>query len=53
MRPARVKYLNTKTVISAKDLSLTFQTNDGQVQALKDVSLNINQGDFVSFIGPS
>ena len=45
--------MNTKTVISAKDLSLTFQTNDGQVQALKDVSLNINQGDFVSFIGPS
>ena len=45
--------MNTKTVISAKDLSLTFQTNDGQVQALKDVSLDINQGDFVSFIGPS
>ena len=40
-------------MISAKDLSLTFQTNDGQVEALKDVSLDINQGDFVSFIGPS
>ena len=45
--------MNTKTVISAKDLSLTFQTNDGQVEALKDVSLDINQGDFISFIGPS
>ena len=42
-----------QTVISAKDLSLTFQTNDGPVHALKDVSLDINKGDFASFIGPS
>lgn len=41
------------TVISAKELSLTFQTTDGPVHALKDVSLDVNKGDFVSFIGPS
>jgi len=41
------------TVISAKDLSLTFQTNDGPVHALKDVNLDVAKGDFVSFIGPS
>ena len=40
-------------VIKAKNLDLTFQTNDGPVHALKGVDLEINQGDFVSFIGPS
>lgn len=40
-------------VISAQNLDLTFQTNDGPVHALKGVSLDIEKGDFVSFIGPS
>jgi len=40
-------------VIKTDHLDLTFQTNDGAVQALKDITLGINKGDFVSFIGPS
>ncbi|MEX0343775.1 MAG: ABC transporter ATP-binding protein [Rhizobiaceae bacterium] len=43
----------TDTVISAQNLSLTFETNDGPVHALKDVDLEIGKGEFVSFIGPS
>jgi ABC-type nitrate/sulfonate/bicarbonate transport system ATPase subunit len=34
-------------------LGLTFQTNDGPVQALSNVGLSIGKGEFVSFIGPS
>ena len=40
-------------MVSADALDLTFSTNDGPVHALKDVSLDVRQGDFVSFIGPS
>lgn len=41
------------SVVSARDLSLTFETNDGPVHALSNVNLEVKKGDFVSFIGPS
>jgi NitT/TauT family transport system ATP-binding protein len=40
-------------VISARELSLVFQTADGPVYALSKVNLEVEDGDFVSFIGPS
>lgn len=41
------------SVIEANGVSLTFQTADGPVHALKDINLSVEPGEFVSFIGPS
>jgi len=39
--------------IEARGLSLTFDTADGQVEALSNVDLRIEEGEFISLIGPS
>jgi len=39
--------------IEINGLSLRFETADGPVQALSNVTLRIARGEFVSFIGPS
>jgi len=45
--------MTNDTVIEARGLNLVFETADAPVHALKDVSLTVGKGDFVSFIGPS
>ena len=45
--------MSVDPVVAARDLSLTFETGDGPVHALKDIDLTIARGEFVSFIGPS
>src|SRR6201997_4671040 len=42
-----------RLVVDAQDISLTFDTADGKVEALSNVSLQVAAGEFVSFIGPS
>ncbi|GCA51513.1 ABC transporter ATP-binding protein [Sinorhizobium meliloti] len=44
---------NPASVVSARNLGLTFETSDGPVNALTGVNLDVVKGDFVSFIGPS
>jgi NitT/TauT family transport system ATP-binding protein len=45
--------LTPRLAVDVRNVSLTFETADGQVDALSDVSLQIADGEFVSFIGPS
>ena len=41
------------SVIEINGLSLTFETNDGDVHALSNIDLDVKPGEFVSLIGPS
>jgi NitT/TauT family transport system ATP-binding protein len=44
---------SSRLAVDVNGVSLTFQTADGNVDALSNVSLQIADGEFVSFIGPS
>jgi NitT/TauT family transport system ATP-binding protein len=60
-RPASVRSVDVmstepvskRLVVEANAISLRFETADGPVDALSDVSLQIAEREFVSFIGPS
>ena len=40
-------------IVSVRSVSLTYQSTDGEVEALKEVSFDINEGEFISLVGPS
>jgi len=42
-----------RLAVDIHNVSLTFETADGKVDALSNVSLQVADGEFVSFIGPS
>ena len=45
--------LPQRLAVDVRNVSLTFEAADGKVDALSNVSLQIEDGEFVSFIGPS
>jgi NitT/TauT family transport system ATP-binding protein len=56
VEPAELAATDTapkRLVVDAQDISLTFDTADGKVEALSNVGLQVAEGEFVSFIGPS
>lgn len=40
-------------ILTLNKVSLTYFSNNGETQALKDISFGVNQGDFISIVGPS
>lgn len=51
--PGEQKMTNNNKKIEIKNISLTYEGSGTVFQALKDVSLTINDGEFVSIIGSS
>jgi NitT/TauT family transport system ATP-binding protein len=45
--------MTQQLAVDVRSVSLTFETGDGKVEALSNVSLQVAEGEFVSFIGPS
>jgi len=43
----------TKNVVAARNISKIFKRDSFEVKALDDVSVDINEGDFVALMGPS
>ncbi len=42
-----------KKILEVKDICKTYQAQNGEIEALKDISFDINEGEFISIIGPS
>jgi NitT/TauT family transport system ATP-binding protein len=53
MSPPAAQAANSGPVIAAQNLGLVFETADGPVQALSEIDLTVQRGEFVSLIGPS
>lgn len=47
------KSVDNSSILKIKNVSKTFHTKKQDVQAIKNVSLNIARGEFISIIGPS
>lgn len=40
-------------VLELKNVTKKYQAVNGEIEALKDISFNVKEGEFVSIIGPS
>ena len=40
-------------ILKVKNVSKTYQAINGETEAIKDISFDVEQGEFVSIIGPS
>ena len=40
-------------ILEIKDICKTYQAPNGEIEALKNISFNVNEGEYISIIGPS
>ena len=42
-----------KKILEVKNISKTYQAQNGEIEALKNISFNVYEGEYISIIGPS
>lgn len=42
-----------KKILEVKNICKTYQSKNGEIEALKNISFDINEGEYISIIGPS
>ena len=42
-----------KEVLRLENINKTYQAKNGEIEALKNINFNVNEGEFVSISGPS
>lgn len=52
-RPTEGRFPSTPLLISYRGISKSFETRQGDVIAVRDVNLNVYEGEFVTLVGPS
>lgn len=40
-------------LLELKDIKKNYHTKEGEIEALKEINLNLNKGDIISLVGPS
>ena len=40
-------------ILSIKNITKTYHTMKDEIKAIKDISLDVNEGDFIAIVGPS
>ena len=42
-----------KKILEVKDICKTYQAQNGEIEALRDISFDVKEGEYISIIGPS
>ena len=42
-----------KKILEVKDICKTYQAQNGEIEALKNISFDVKEGEYISIIGPS
>jgi len=53
MPMTQAKHSNNGTLIELHSVFKSYQTGAGQVPVLKDINLQVGEGEFIGLVGPS